>query len=224
MLFISAVLAGWFYRHSGQPDPDRLTLYGNIDIRQVNLSFHDPEHIEQIVVQEGERVKQGQLLAIQDLQRFQYAIDSAAARLAQQQQVMNRLLNGSRPEEIAKARADVKAAEAEVDFAGKELKRLQTLSRKKLASIEAADRARSELDSAREKLQALRELHALTVIGPRQEDIEAARASLRVEQTALKLAKKSGRTPIFMRRTTASSRTACSSRATWRMRKRRCLP
>ena len=190
LLIVIGVLAVWFYRQSDERILDRLILYGNIDIRQVNLSFHDLEHIKQILVQEGERVKQGQLLAIQDMERFQYAIDSAEARLSAQQQVLNRLINGSRPEEIAKARADVKGAKAEVVFAQKELERMRLLTQKKLAPIESADRARSELDSAREKLKALTELQTLAVIGPRQEDIEEARFRLKAEQTALKLAQK----------------------------------
>ena len=190
LLVMVGVVAAWFFLRTGEHHQENLTLYGNIDIRQVDLSFHDPEYIEQILVQEGARVKQGQLLAIQSLDRFQYAIDSAESRLAEQQQVLNRLINGSRPEEIAKAKADVKAAEAEVVFAKKELERMQALARKKLAPIESADRARSVLDSNREKLKALIELQTLAVIGPRQEDIEEARAGLKAEQSALKLAQK----------------------------------
>lgn len=190
LLIIFGAVAVWFHQRPDDRNPDSLTLYGNIDIRQVDLSFHDPEHIKEILVREGARVTQGQLLSVQKLERFQYVIDSAEARMEAQQQALNRLLSGSRPEEIAKARADVKAAEAEVVFAGKELERMRTLTQKKLAPVEAADRARSQLDSAREKLKALSELLALTVIGPRQEDIEEARARLKVEQAALKLAQR----------------------------------
>lgn len=182
--------AVWLYRQPEQRTRERLILYGNIDIRQVNLSFHDPEHIQQIQVQEGVHVKQGQLLAIQDLARFQYAIDRAEALTEVQRQVLNRLLNGSRPEEIAKARADVKAAQAEVVFAQKEYERMKKLTQKQLAPVESVDRARSEWASAMEKMKALTELQSLAVIGPRQEDIEEARERLKVEQTALKLARK----------------------------------
>ncbi|MGR9116048.1 MAG: efflux RND transporter periplasmic adaptor subunit [Gammaproteobacteria bacterium] len=186
---IAGVLAVWFYHRTDHHNQDSLILYGNIDIRQVDLSFQDPEHIDRVLVQEGARVAQGQLLAIQDLERFQFAADSAEARVEAQQQVLKRLLNGSRAEEIAKARADVKAAEAEVVFAKKVLARTRTLALKKLASMEDADRARSELDSAKEKLKALNELLALAVIGPRPEDIEEARAKLKAEQSALMLAR-----------------------------------
>jgi len=190
LLIIAGIVASWLYIRSDHQDKTDLTLYGNIDIRQVDLSFHDTEYIKQILVQEGEQVKRGQLLAVQDLERFQYAVDSAEARLEVQRQFLNRLTNGSRPEEIGKAQADVKAAKATVLFAQKELDRMQTLAKKKLASTQEADRARAELDSAQERLKALKELQALTVIGPRQEDILAARAQLKADASALKLAKK----------------------------------
>jgi HlyD family secretion protein len=190
LVIAGIVFAGWTFIPSSETDETRLTLYGNIDIRQVELSFHDPEHIKQIVVQEGERVKQGQLLAVQDLERFQYAVDSAEAKLEVQQQVLDRLIRGSRPEEINIAQADVKGEAAAVRFAQKELNRMLALAKKKLISTEAADRARAELDSAREKLNALIEQQSLTVIGPRQEDILAAQAQLKADASALKLAKK----------------------------------
>lgn len=79
---------------------------------------------------EGEQVKQGQLLAVQDLGRFQYAVDSAEAKLEVQQQVLDRLIKGSQPEEIGEARAEVKGQEATVRFAKKELYRMQTLAKK----------------------------------------------------------------------------------------------
>ena len=192
LLIIFGVIAGWIYKRTEgrHRNRDSLTLYGNIDIRQVNLSFHDSEHIKQVLAEEGARVKQGQLLAIQDLERFQYAIDSAEAGLEVQQQVLNRLINGSRPQEIAKAAADVKATEAEVVFARKELERMRALTLKKLESVESVDRAKSRLDSVRQQLKALTEIKTLAVIGPRQEDIEEARARLKTEQAALKLAQK----------------------------------
>lgn len=90
LLAVTVIAAGWLYTRSDRHDETVLTLYGNIDIRQVDLGFHDPEHIKDIYVLEGERVKQGQLLAVQDLERFQYAVDSAEAVVEVQQQALNR--------------------------------------------------------------------------------------------------------------------------------------
>jgi signal transduction histidine kinase len=37
-----------------------LLLYGNIDIREADLAFNNSEHIDKLLVQEGDRVHQGQ--------------------------------------------------------------------------------------------------------------------------------------------------------------------
>ena len=86
VLLILLAIAGiafavWHFLASAETDETRLTLYGNIDIRQVELTFHDPEHVTEMYAKEGDRVNKGQLLATQDLERFQYAVESAAARV-----------------------------------------------------------------------------------------------------------------------------------------------
>ncbi|MBD9357940.1 HlyD family efflux transporter periplasmic adaptor subunit [Methylomonas albis] len=189
---LAAVVLGAtsFYLRGGSPQSDALVLYGNIDIRQVELSFHDPERVEQILVQEGERVKRGQLLATQAPERFQYARDQASAKVDVQQHQLDKLLHGSRPQEIGKAGNDVKAAEAAVVLAKKELARLQVLVKRKLSSAESLDRAQAQYDGAKESLQALRQQYALTEIGPRREDIQVAQAQLKADQAALQLAEK----------------------------------
>ncbi len=190
VLLVSLSTLGWYFSHASSEDSNTIRLYGNIDIRQVELAFHDPEHIETMLLKEGDRVKKGQLLATQDLLRFQYALDIALARWQEQQQVVARLESGSRPEDIDKALADVNAAKAAVRFAEKEFKRQTSLVKKRLASKEALDRSKAELDQAKARLNALHELLKLAQIGPRIEDILAAKSRLKADAIAVKLAKK----------------------------------
>ncbi|OQK18544.1 hemolysin D [Methyloprofundus sedimenti] len=180
----------WDFNSLSKTEETSLTLFGNIDIRQIQLAFHDAEHIAMMAAKEGDRVKHGQLLATQDLERFQYAIDYAEAKTAAQQQVVSRLVTGSRPEDIRKATADVKSASAEVAFVKIELQRLQKLVKKQLTSIESVDRANKEYITAQEKLHALKQQQELMVIGPRLEDIDEAKALLKANESSLKLAKK----------------------------------
>ena len=42
---------------------DKLVIYGNVDIRQVELAFNANERIATMAVQEGDSIKKGQLLA-----------------------------------------------------------------------------------------------------------------------------------------------------------------
>jgi HlyD family secretion protein len=104
--------------------------------------------------------------------------------------VVARLEAGSRIEDIRKAQADVKSAQATVAFAQKEFDRIQALVKRKSMPVQSLDRARSELDAARERMRSLKELHELAVIGPRVEDIAEARAQLEAAESAFNLAKK----------------------------------
>jgi len=71
-----------------------------------------------------------------------------------------------------------------------EFARMQNLVKKKLTSIESVDRARTEYVTAQERFHALKEQQKLAVIGPRVEDIAAAKALLKANESSLKLAKK----------------------------------
>lgn len=191
LLLATLLAASYYFLRTDKHRSELISLYGNIDIRQVELSFHDPEHIEQITVQEGERVKRGQLLAVQALERFQFSLDQAAARLDVQQHLLEKLQHGSRKQEIGKAGDDVKSAEASLILAKQELARMQSLAAKKFTSTESLDKAQAQHDMAKGALQALKEQYSLAAVGPRSEDIQAAEAQLKADSAAWELAKKS---------------------------------
>jgi len=114
------VVAGsiWWYNRTGDTEQsNQLILYGNIDIREASLAFDNSEHIDTLLVQEGDRVKKGQLLATLHHTRTALAVDVAEAVVASRQASLSRLEAGSRPQEILKARADLAAAQARLDDA-----------------------------------------------------------------------------------------------------------
>ncbi len=192
LLLIIASLAGggyYYYQHREQGPTDRLQLYGNVDIRQVQLAFHSTGRIEKILVQEGDRVKAGQLLASVDPARYQAALDKIQAEVKAQQQVVARLESGSRPQEIAEAKARVRAAQARVSETEVTYNRLKILVKKQGASQQQVDDAEAAYLAAKANLEAARQVLDLAVQGPRSEDIAAAKASLRAKQAALALAR-----------------------------------
>lgn len=186
---IGAVAAGLYLYLKQQPaETDTLQLFGNVDIRQVRLAFHDPGRIERILVQEGAAVESGSLVAQLDPVRFKAAVAEARARVATQQELLARLLAGSRPEEIAEAAARVRGAEATLQDAEQVYRRTRTLAATEYVSRQQLDDAEAALQNARANLDAARQIHRLAVKGPREEDIAAARARLEEYQAAQRLA------------------------------------
>ena len=189
VLVLAGIAAGGAYWYVGGPRTvsAALTLYGNVDIRQVALAFNVAERITEMDAEEGEQVKKGQLLAVLDTRRFNNRVAQAEAQVAAQQQVVAALVAGSRPEEIHQAQANAKAAEVEAHNAQVIAKRQADLQRRGLTSKENTDDARAAADAAAARLRAAQAALELITKGPRQEDIAAAKASLQALQAQLAL-------------------------------------
>lgn len=180
-MVIPAVLAGgagWWYGHL--PAKDRgLTLYGNVDFRQASVPFKETERIAEILVEEGQIVQKGQVLARLETSRFLPQLEQAVAAVEAQKAVVERLRNGSRPEEVAQAQATLLSARADAENA-----RAQYLRRKALVSISAVsqqdvDTTKASADVAAAKVALAQNALDLAMIGPRREDIAQAEAQLR---------------------------------------------
>jgi HlyD family secretion protein len=191
---LAVLLAGggfylWQVRQDTRP-ADRLVLYGNVDIRQIELAFNGSERIDALEVQEGDRINAGQLLAKLETERFELAVARAAAQAETQRQVVARMEAGTRPEEIQKARADVAAAAAALEEAQQTLKRVSALVPQQAASVQRLDDARGAADTAAARLKAARAILDLALAGPRKEDILGAKALLKRYEAELGLAKR----------------------------------
>jgi HlyD family secretion protein len=179
----------WTSRHREEIN-NRIILYGNVDIRQVELAFNGNDRIDRVLAQEGDIVRKGQLLASLDTDRLLYAVDFAKARVMEQRQVVARLIAGSRPEEVRKARADVEAAAAEFHTAEEMYRRTRLLREQDLASQQQEDDARAASDTAEARLKSAKESLELTVKGPRNEDIESAKSRLKMNNAELAIAER----------------------------------
>lgn len=192
MIVLLAVGTGLWYYHrvNGLELAKELTVYGNVDIRQVQLAFHATGRIQSLTVQEGDGVKAGQQVAEIDPIRYEASVARAAAEVAAQKQILARLTAGTRPEEIREAQARVKAAEAKLDDARLVHQRTQELYRNRTAPKQSLDDAEAAFESARAEVDAAREALTLAVKGPREEDIAAARAKVKASEAALRLAER----------------------------------
>ncbi|WP_303900824.1 efflux RND transporter periplasmic adaptor subunit [Thiohalomonas denitrificans] len=185
---VIAVMVVWHGSDQGEGPGERLTLYGNIDIREVTVAFKSSERIAALHVEEGDRVEVGQLLGSLEMVRLERLLKRADARMTSQQAQLAALEAGTRPEEIRRARAEVEAAQARADNARRTYSRLQNLLERNLTSEEQVDEAKTARDAAEAQLRAARESLQLAEKGPREEDIEAARATLGALEAEVALA------------------------------------
>jgi HlyD family secretion protein len=162
--------------------PTHLTLYGNIDLRQVQLSFNNSERIAAVLVQEGDRVRHGQLLARLDTARLEPQLAQAQAQAAAQLQVVKRLRSGSRPEEIAQARANLEAAQADLANARQQYERWKSaaeISAGRAVRQQDVDNARTAVQVAEARLAVVQKTLDLAIAGPRREEINENEARLK---------------------------------------------
>lgn len=184
---ILVLLVAWWSGLFGARSSDggAIVLQGNIDIRQVNLAFRVGGRIAEMKVDEGDRVEPGKLIAALDTSYFTDEVRLARARVAAQTAVVARLVNGTRPEEVAQARATVAEREAGVVLAEATLGRQADLAGKGISPHQKHDEATATLDRAQAALKSAQETLKLAEIGPRREDVDAAKAQLEAENAAL---------------------------------------
>lgn len=179
-------VGGWYAWQARQGDGgDTLVLYGSVDIRQVSLAFEGSDRVAEMLVEEGDRVEAGQVLARLDTRTLALQMAQADAQARVLEQALQLLKNGSRPEEIAQADAQVAAAQAEVERSRLQLQRLQQAAAQtggRAVGRQNLDDAQAQLRVAQAQLEAQQQTQRLARIGPREEDLARAEAQWQAAQ------------------------------------------
>lgn len=171
-----AVLAWRFF--GDRSDGGGLTLYGNVDIREVELGFRVSGRLDEMVFEEGDRVEPGAVMARLDGEPYREELAAAEARVASASANLRRLRTGSRPQEIERARAAVREAQAALENARRNLARQRELASRDATSERRLDEALARRDEAAARLAAAEEALSLARDGFREEDIAAGEAEL----------------------------------------------
>ena len=175
----------WYWAETEYRNETRLVLQGNIDVRQVNLAFKVDGRIASVAVDEGDAVTAGQVVATLDNKYFEDDLRLARARRDNAAANLARFEHGSRPEEIASVRAQVAEQRAAVTRAAQDFDRAERLVAQGAVSRETFDQAKSLLAESQARLKYAEEAERMAVTGPRQEDIDAARAQMAAEEAAV---------------------------------------
>ena len=141
LIILIAGLCIFFYKINKKDTSNELTLFGNIEIRQVDLSFQVSGLVSKLLKEEGDTVKKGELVAVMDESDYNANFKKAEAEvdrtLANQKDAVDKY-NRYAPlgiddtvskQEVEslynaqnKANADYKAAVANKDYLSNQLK------------------------------------------------------------------------------------------------------
>ncbi len=187
LLLAGGGYAWWKWEAAVLPHGGGLVLYGNVEIRQVDLAFGVDGPIAQVLVDEGDKVEAGQTLATLDQDPFCYSVATAEATLQVAEARLGELVAGFRPQEIEQSRASAVSAEAAVENAEVNLKRAEELIRRNVVSQQALDSARMAQRTAAAALRVARADLALRLEGTREEQITQQRGEVEARRTSLDL-------------------------------------
>lgn len=174
IVIILGIVASGYYWYQSQQDKE-LTLYGNVDVRTVNLGFRVGGKLASLNVDEGASVITGQTLGklddapyINALNKAKGVRDSAKAQLAMKQK-------GYRTQEIAQVEAEVAQKQAAWQYAESFYKRQQGLVTSRVISANELENAKTNRTQAHAALKAAQDKLNQYQSGFRQEEIAAAR-------------------------------------------------
>jgi HlyD family secretion protein len=130
VVLVAAVLGvgGWVYMTYLAPQPETETPSEPVEeptrvvsatgvvlpLRWATLSFKMAAQVEQVLVQQGDQVEEGQVLVQLDTRDLEEGVAQAQAALATAQATLAQVEAGPRPEELAAAQAGLAAAEAQL--------------------------------------------------------------------------------------------------------------
>ena len=162
-----------------QGNQEELVLQGNVDVREVSLAFRQSDRILEMLAEEGDRVQKGQVLARLDTQELQLQLQRLNAEIAAQQSTVDKLHNGTRPEEIRQAEGNLHQAQAAAEHAAGVYQRKQDIYTS-IAGIsqQELDNAYHDMEAKQAAMSAAEAVLQEAKAGPRQEDIAGAEAGL----------------------------------------------
>lgn len=187
VILLAALGGGWWWYQSSRQQP--LTLYGNVDIRTVNMSFRVGGRLASLTVDEGDSIRAGQTLGELDRAPYENALLQAQANVSTAQAQYDLMMAGYRAEEIAQAAAAVKQAQAAYDYAQNFYQRQLGLRASSAISANDLENARSSRDQAQATLKSAQDKLRQYRAGNRPQEIAQAKASLEQAQAALAQAK-----------------------------------
>jgi HlyD family secretion protein len=188
VLVLILAVAAFFLLRRTAPAAGELKVSGTIEVTSVELSFKVGGRLGQRLVDEGELVKAGQLLARLEDDELR---DERSGRSAEQRAARAVLADtqaGSRAEEIAQARAALERMQADAVRLARDAARMENLYKREVIPLKELEAARAGRDASAAAVREAEQHLRLQRIGPRPDTVREKRARLEAADATLALA------------------------------------
>src|SRR5262249_29970188 len=160
-----------------------------IAAHKIELAAKVVGRVAWIGVDRGDTVKEGQELVRLEDDEYRARVMEAEGQIENLQARLTELENGSRPEEISRAGADVDRIKADLASARIARDRTRSLVSEGILSRQMLDDAEARHDSLAAQVRSAENSYTLVRTGPRIEEIAAVRGSLRQAEGNLAFAR-----------------------------------
>lgn len=167
-----------------------LLVSGNVEVTEVSMGFTSAGRVRGLLAEEGQKVSQGERLAVLDRDELESHVLQNRAYLEEALARLDELDAGSRPQELEQAHASVSHAEAELHKSRKDHERAEMLFKNGAISAQQMDAAKRTYDVAVSLHKKAVEAFSLVREGPRKEVRRAAQTRVRQAEAALKASEK----------------------------------
>jgi HlyD family secretion protein len=171
-------------------DTQRIDATGTIEAVEIRIAPKVGAHVSNIFIEEGSSVREGDTLVVLDHSYFDIQLRQAMAGIELAEAQLNLMLQGARDEDIRSAEEGLRQAEAHLQIAREDFRRVENLyeassmSKKQLDDAEARHTvATAQYNTARQNLEKVRNLF-------RPEERQAQRARLEQAKATAELLSK----------------------------------
>jgi ABC exporter DevB family membrane fusion protein len=152
---------------------------------EISVSAQVSGRLQEVFIEEGDRIAQGQVIAVINNVEYLARVRSAEAERRLKEADLRRVIHGARDQERREAGATLAEAEAVVENARVELSRRQSLLKEGVISREEADGAERQARVAQARADAAREHHDLLEADAREEDRARAESEVALAHARL---------------------------------------
>ncbi len=164
----------------------RLEFTGSVDAwQEIEISSKARAQIVALPVEEGEVVRQGDLLFEMDARAEEIALARAKAELEKAEAELKKMTAGYLPEEIEEARRGVTAAQARLNAARDDWERLRPLAEQEVIPPSEATRARVAFEVAQSEVSRAQARLDILEQGFRSEEVQIAAAEVKVRRATV---------------------------------------